>query len=152
MTAVAVAGGSAYVVYVLAITSTVVASAWGPAQAALMPSLVNTPEELTAANVVENTISSVGMFAGPALGGILLALSGPAAVFALNGALTLWSALFVARVPRDEPPEATERPALHGRADGRLRGRHPPAGAAGRGRAERRNGVRRRSCSRCCSS
>ena len=76
MTAVAIVGGSAYVVYVLAITSTVVASAWGPAQAALMPSLVNTPEELTAANVVENTISSVGMFAGPALGGILLALSG----------------------------------------------------------------------------
>ncbi len=110
MTAVAIVGGNAYVVYVLAIASTVVASAWGPAQAALMPSLVNTPEELTAANVVENTISSVGMFAGPALGGVLLALSGPAAVFALNGALTLWSALFVLGVPRDEPPDAVERP------------------------------------------
>jgi MFS family permease len=110
MTAVAIVGGNAYVVYILAIASTVVASAWGPAQAALMPSLVNTPEELTAANVVENTISSVGMFAGPALGGVLLALSGPAAVFALNGALTLWSALFVLGVPRDEPPGAVERP------------------------------------------
>jgi MFS family permease len=111
MTAAASAGGSAYVVYVLAITSTIVASAWGPAQAALMPSLVNSPDELTAANVVENTISSVGMFAGPALGGILLVLSGPAAVFALTGALTLWSALFILRVPRDKPPErAAERP------------------------------------------
>jgi MFS family permease len=110
MTAVASAGGSAYVVYVLAIASTIVASAWGPAQAALMPSLVNSPDELTAANVVENTISSVGMFAGPALGGILLVLSGPAAVFALTGALTLWSALFVLRVPRDKPPEPAERP------------------------------------------
>ncbi len=110
MTVVASAGGSAYFVYVLAITSTIVASAWGPAQAALMPSLVNTPDELTAANVVENTISSVGMFAGPALGGILLVLSGPAAVFALTGALTLWSALFVLRVPRDKPPEPAERP------------------------------------------
>ena len=144
MTAVAIVGGNAYVVYVLAITSTVVASAWGPAQAALMPSLVNTPEELTAANVVENTISSVGMFAGPALGGVLLALSGPAAVFALNGALTLWSALFVLGVPRDEPPERGRATPLHGRADGRIRGRHPPAGAAGRDRAERRDGVRRR--------
>jgi MFS family permease len=76
-----------------------------------MPSLVNTPDELTAANVVENTISSVGMFAGPALGGVLLVLSGPAAVFALTGALTLWSALFVLRVPRDKPPERpAERP------------------------------------------
>jgi MFS family permease len=110
MTVVAIAGGSAYVVYVLAITSTIVASAWGPAQAALMPSLVNSPDELTAANVVENTISSVGMFAGPALGGVLLVLSGPAAVFALTGALTLWSAVFVLRVPRDKPPEPTERP------------------------------------------
>ena len=94
----------------LAIISTVVAVSWNPAQAALMPSLVNSPEELTAANVVENTISSVGMFAGPALGGILLALSGPAAVFAFTGALTLWSAAFVLRVPRDPPPEPTEHP------------------------------------------
>jgi MFS family permease len=110
MTAVAVAGGNAYAVYVLAVTSTLIAAAWGPAQAALMPSLVDSPDELTAANVVENTISSVGMFAGPALGGVLLALSGPAAVFALTGALTLWSGAFVFLVPRDEPPERVERP------------------------------------------
>ena len=110
MTAIAVGGGNAYAVYVLAISSTVVSSAWGPAQAALIPSLVNSPEELTAANVVENTISSVAMFAGPALGGVLLALSGPAAVFALTGALTLLSALFVFLVPRDKPPEPAERP------------------------------------------
>ena len=110
MTVVASSGGSAYAVYVLAVTSTVIASAWGPAQAALMPSLVNSPEELTAANLVGNTISSVGMFAGPALGGVLLALSGPAAVFALTGALTLCSAAFVLRIPRDQPPEQAERP------------------------------------------
>ncbi len=110
MTVVASTGGNPRAVYVLAIVSTVVAVSWNPAQAALMPSLVNSPEELTAANVVENTISSVGMFAGPALGGILLALSGPAAVFAFTGALTLWSAAFVLRVPRDLPPEPTEHP------------------------------------------
>ena len=82
-----------------------------PAQAALIPSLVESPEELTAANVVGNTISSVGMFAGPALGGVLLALSGPASVFALTGGLTLFSAAFVLRVPRDPPPaQPAERP------------------------------------------
>jgi MFS family permease len=110
MTAVAIAGGNAYAVYVIAVTSTVVASSWGPAQAALIPSLVDSPEELTAANVVENTISSVAMFAGPALGGVLLALSGPSAVFALTGGLALLSAVFVLRVPRDRPPEPAERP------------------------------------------
>ncbi len=109
MTAVAAAGANAWAVYVLAVASTPIASAWGPAEAAMMPSLVNSPAELTAANVVENTISSVGMFAGPALGGVLLALSGPAAVFALTAALTLWSIGFVVRVPRDTPPEQVER-------------------------------------------
>ena len=110
MTAVASAGGSAYLVYVLAVTSTVVSSSYSPAQAALMPSLVDSPDELTAANLVGNTVSSVGMFAGPAIGGILLVLSTPSAVFALNAALFLWSAAFVVRVPRDDPPERVERP------------------------------------------
>jgi MFS family permease len=108
MTVVASSGGNAYAIYVLAITSTVVAVAYNPAQSALIPSFVNTPDELTAANVVGNTISSVGMFAGPALGGVLLALSGPAAVFGLTAALTIWSAAFVSRLPHDKPPEQPE--------------------------------------------
>ena len=110
MTTVAIAGGNAYAIYVLAVTTTVIGTAYNPAQAALMPSLVNSPEELTAANVVGNTVASVGMFAGPALGGVLLALSGTSAVFALTAALNLWSAVFVLRVPRDQPPESAERP------------------------------------------
>jgi MFS family permease len=110
MTAVASTGGTAYAVYALAVTSTVISGSYPPAQAALMPSLVETPEELTAANVVSNTASSVAMFVGPAIGGILLALSGTTAVFALNGAAFLWSALFVLRIPRDAPPERGERP------------------------------------------
>jgi MFS family permease len=111
MTVVASTGGNAYAIYVLAISSTIIAVAYNPAQAALIPSLVTSPEELTAANVVGNTVSSVGMFAGPALGGVLLALSGPAAVFAFTAALTLWSAAFVLQVPRDRPPEQpAERP------------------------------------------
>ena len=110
MTAVASSGGSPYVVYVLAVTSTIVSGAYSPAQAALLPSLVETPDELTAANLVGNTIGSVGMFLGPALGGVLLALSGPSAVFALNAALFVWSAAFVLQIPRDAPPERSERP------------------------------------------
>jgi MFS family permease len=104
------AGGSPYIVYVLAVTSTVVSGSYSPAQAALLPSLVESPDELTAANLVGNTISSIGMFAGPALGGVLLAVSSPSAVFALNGALFLWSAFFVVQVPRDDPPERADRP------------------------------------------
>ncbi|MFL5960230.1 MAG: MFS transporter [Gaiellaceae bacterium] len=112
MTALAVAHANPYSVYVLAVLSTIVSSSYQPAQSALMPLLVDSPEELTAANLVGNTASSVGMFAGPALGGVLLAVSGTAAVFALNGALFIWSAAFIARVPRDEPPERAERAPL----------------------------------------
>ena len=43
MTAVASTGGNPYAIYVLAVASTIVAVAYGPAQAALLPSLVNTP-------------------------------------------------------------------------------------------------------------
>ena len=98
-------------VFVLAVCSTAVSSAFYPAESALLPSLVNSPEELTSANVVMNTIGSVSMFAGPALGGILLALSGPPAVFAANAGAFVWSALLLFRIPRDERP-AVE----HGRA------------------------------------
>jgi MFS family permease len=112
VTAVAIQGGSPYIVYALAITSTIISGAYPPAQAALMPTLVDSPEELTAANVVGNTINSLGMFAGPAIAGVLLALSGPAAAFALNGALFVWSAIFIAQVPRDERPKGADRPRL----------------------------------------
>ena len=112
VTAVAIQGGSPYIVYALAITSTIISGAYPPAQAALMPTLVSSPEELTAANVVGNTINSLGMFAGPAIAGVLLALSGPAAAFALNGAFFVWSAIFIAQVPRDERPKSAERPRL----------------------------------------
>jgi MFS family permease len=109
MTVVASTGGSPYIIYVLAVSATVVAGAYTPAQAALMPSLVESPDELTAANLVGNTISSIGMFLGPAIAGVLLALSGPASVFALTAGLVVFAIAFVALVPADAPPERVER-------------------------------------------
>src|SRR5947207_8151027 len=64
------------VIYAIAALVGVAATAFRPAEAALVPSLARTPEELTAANVAASTIESVGIFGGPALGGILLAVSG----------------------------------------------------------------------------
>jgi MFS family permease len=118
MTLVASTGGSAYFVYVLAVSSTIIGGAYPPAQAALLPSLVESPEELTAANLVGNSLLSVGMFVGPAIGGVLLALSGTAAVFALTGASFLWSAAFVVQIPRDTPPERAGRPIVHELGEG----------------------------------
>jgi MFS family permease len=118
MATIAFLHGPSLPVFVLAVCSTAISSAFPAAQAALLPSLVNSPEELTSANLLMNTIGSVSMFGGPALGGVLLAVSGPAAVFAANASCFVWSALFVLRIPRDERPPAAEHeralPALVG--------------------------------------
>jgi MFS family permease len=105
MCVLAALDGPALAVYALAVATSVVSTAFHPAQQALLPSLAQTPEELTAANVSMSTISSVGMFAGPALGGVLLAFSGASLVFAVTAASFAWSAFCLVRIPRDSPPE-----------------------------------------------
>src|SRR5207247_5613472 len=63
------------VVYLLAAAVGVISTAFQPAQAALLPALASTPEELTAANVSSSTLEALGYCVGPALGGVLLAVS-----------------------------------------------------------------------------
>ncbi|MDQ2982632.1 MAG: MFS transporter [Actinomycetota bacterium] len=99
------AGAPAPAVFVLAALVQVVATAFRPAQAALLPSLASRPEELTAANVTSSTIESVGSFAGPALGGLLLALTSTEVVFAATAGAYVWSALNVARIRREAQVE-----------------------------------------------
>jgi MFS family permease len=83
------------VVYALAGVVSVVSMAFRPAQAALIPSLATTPSELTAANVASTTIESIGSFAGPALGGLLLAATDAGTVFAATAGAFVWSAALV---------------------------------------------------------
>ena len=84
-------------------------SLFSPTQAALLPSLARSPEELTAANLVLTTIESVGIFMGPAIGGIMLALTGTDAVFAASAVAFLLSALLLAGVrPEREAPRTAE--------------------------------------------
>jgi predicted MFS family arabinose efflux permease len=103
------AGVEPVVVYALSIVGTVVGTAFRPAQAALVPSLARTPEELTAANVTASTIESVGIFVGPALGGLLVAATNVETTFLATGVLLIWSAVLVGLVR--EP--ARERRAEH---------------------------------------
>jgi MFS family permease len=71
--AAVLAGSPAAFVYVLAALVGIAATPFRPAEAAYTPSLARTPEELGAANVVAAAIESIGIFAGPAIGGLLLA-------------------------------------------------------------------------------
>ena len=95
------------VIYVLTGLVGLMQSLFRPTQAALLPSLARSPEELTAANLVLTTIESVGIFMGPAIGGIMLALTGTDAVFAASAVAFLLSALLLAGVrPEREAPRA----------------------------------------------
>ena len=84
---------------VLAGLVALVSTAFRPAQVALLPALARTPEELTSANVASTTIESVAFFVGPALGGLLLAVTTEAIALGatvLNRlAITLVEALLV---------------------------------------------------------
>jgi MFS family permease len=103
------------IVFAVAAFGPICGMAFHPAQSSLLPALARTPEELTAANVSSSTIESVGAFAGPAVGGIVLAGWGVGAAFVLTAVTYLWSAVMVARldVPRDAPVLADEAPQTH---------------------------------------
>jgi MFS family permease len=92
------ADAPAGLVYALAGVVAVGSTAFRPAQAALVPTLARTPQELTAANVASSTIESVAFFAGPALGGLLLAATSVGVVFVAQAVAFLWSALLVRRI------------------------------------------------------
>lgn len=105
MAVAAYAGWTPGVIYALATFVAIASKTFRPAQAALLPSLARTPEELTAANVSSTAIESVGSFLGPALGGLLLAATSTGAVFAATAATLVWSALLVSRIRSTAAPE-----------------------------------------------
>jgi MFS family permease len=105
--AAAFAGAQPVVIYALAVVTALASTAFGPAQSALLPTLARSPEELTAANATSTSLEGLGFFVGPALGGILLAITSVGAVFAATAALFLLSALILSRITSDSRGEPT---------------------------------------------
>ena len=99
LTAAAVlADAPSLAVYALTAVVQVATTAAVPTRAALMPALARTPTELTAANIAATTIDSVGSFIGPALGGVLLAVTDVEVVLAtVTGAFAV-AGLLIARI------------------------------------------------------
>jgi MFS family permease len=123
---VVLADGPEWAVYALAGVASVIGTVFLPAESAILPELARDPEELTAANVTRSTIDSVGSFAGPAIGGLLLAATNAGWVFIVTAATLVWGGVIVslirpvqhdARAREEEPAEATER-LLHSAAAG----------------------------------
>jgi MFS family permease len=93
-------------VFVLATLTSIASTAFRPAQRALMPSLANHPEELTASNGTSSTLESLAFFVGPSIGALLLVVADVEVVFLLNVLTFVWSMLMIMRirVPDREPP------------------------------------------------
>jgi MFS family permease len=108
--ALAVADGPAMAVYALVVVIQIATTAFRPAQAALIPSLARTEAELTAANTVSSAIESASIFAGPTLGGLLLAWTNTGVVFAVTSIAFVWSALMIARIGTRERAEGGDQP------------------------------------------
>ncbi len=106
--AVLFVGSPIWLVYTLAGGVALTASMVRPMQAALLPQLARSPEELTAANLVVTTIESSGIFLGPAIGGLLLAATNTETVFAAAAVAFLVSGLLLFGIKVQAAAERTK--------------------------------------------
>jgi MFS family permease len=111
-------GAPTLTVWALAVCASVFGAVFRPAEAALIPLVSRSPQELTAANVTSSTFDSVGIFAGPALGAFLIAFAGYATTFAVVAATFAWSALFVLRISSPASERSPEPDAENGEPGG----------------------------------
>jgi MFS family permease len=82
-------------------------------QGALLPDLVTTPAELTAANATNSLIQGTSILAGPALAAVLLGVSGASAAMIVAGALFVVGSILISLLHRRSarptgPPEPVD--------------------------------------------
>jgi len=114
--------------YAAAVFASTAVTTTRPAQAALIPAVATTPDQLTAANVVAGWLEAVGIATSGLLTGLLIALGSVASVFVVCAALGVVAALLVARlrVPALAAPEQDAPGVLAGVGEGlRLAARRP---------------------------
>lgn len=113
MAALAWLDAAVALIYGLAVVATIAGVLFRPVHSALVPSLCRTPAELTGANVVRGMLDSLSTLLGPLLAAVLLAVSGPGAVFAACALASVWAAWLMTGVAPEvmaarEPEAATE--------------------------------------------
>ena len=110
--------------YVGAIVAASAITTTRPAQSALTPSLVDGPEELTAANVLSGALLALAGLVGPAAAALLMTAVGSWAVFAVMAVVVAISAAAVWHLPTVHAPGEEDTESL-------LAGLRATAGTAG---------------------
>jgi MFS family permease len=95
-------GAPRLVVFALAPLTTLAITITRPAQAAVLPSVVRSPEQLTCANVVAGWMEGGSVFVAPALAGVLMGIGGTELAIAAMALIILVGALLV--LPIEGPP------------------------------------------------
>jgi MFS family permease len=103
--------GANVAAYTGAIVAATAITTTRPAQSALLPNLVDGPEELTAANVLQGTLLGAAGLVGPAVAAVLMTAVGSWVVFAAMAVVAATAAALVWRLPPlhavgEEDPES----------------------------------------------
>src|SRR5262249_25411250 len=102
----AISGSAPFgVVLAMATLCTIATTAHRPAQASLLPTLAQNPQQLAAANVVCTGVDNAGFLVGGLLSGALIATIATDEVFLATAALFAVAAFAVARIARDPVPD-----------------------------------------------
>jgi MFS family permease len=100
-----------WLVYVIAAALPGLDSLQRPSLNALLPRLVDR-DEILAAGALNSLRGTVGMIAGPALGGILIAIFGLPSTYGIDVATFAFSLVMLNRMRAVPPPPDAERPSL----------------------------------------
>jgi MFS family permease len=92
-------------VLTLAALFTIVATAHKPAQASLLPSLVETPHQLAASNAVWSAVDNGAFLVGAVVSGALIATTSMSTAFLVTAGLFALATVPIALIPRDPVPD-----------------------------------------------
>jgi len=100
-------GAPDVLVYAAAVLAASAVTTTRPAQAALVPAIAESSEQLTAINVLSGWVESVSVLAGPALAALLIGLGGPGAAVGCFALCVVGSALLAAGVDAEPAAQAS---------------------------------------------
>ena len=99
-------GAPLWVVCIVASLGCLAMSVPRPAESALLPAIVRTPDELTAAHVASSWMENASIMLAPALTGLLIGIGGPALALAALAALGFAGAALIFPMPGSAPAPA----------------------------------------------